>query len=55
MDDLQKDNSELELEDILKEFGDLPDEPYEDEDVLLWGEEPVDGMLFIHIQDMKIK
>ena len=42
MDETQKDNSGLELEDILKEFGDfeMAVEPEdEDEDILLWGEE----------------
>lgn len=41
MDDMQKDSSGLELEDILREFGE-PEQPESDveDDVLLWGEEP---------------
>ena len=44
MDDMQKDSPELELEDILKEFGE-PEQPENDadDDVLLWEDEPERG------------
>ena len=42
MDEMLKENSELELEDILKEFGDFEEPAAEpEEDVQVWGEEPV--------------
>lgn len=40
MDETQKDNSGMELEEILKEFGEFEPVQQEDEDILLWGEEP---------------
>ena len=53
MDDLHKNNSELELEDILREFGDVEEEPQQEveEDVLVWGTEPVQRTVQAPTQD----